>query len=770
MIFQNAIWQYPESNTDVINKIMHDFKCNEVMARLYFERKLTTKEQVDSFLNPTFDALHDPMLMSDMAAAKDRIQQAIDQGESIWIYGDYDVDGITSIVTLRKYFEHIGHPANYYIPSRQDEGYGISIQGIDWIKSQGGQLIITVDCGITAVDQAAYAKSIGLDLIITDHHECQESIPEAVAVVNPKRGGYPFEMLAGCGVAFKLTQAMLEDDFKEFYPKVIDIVALGTVADIVPLVDENRIITKIGLEHMTHTSNPGIQALLSEANLTDKEVTAGHIGFVVAPRINASGRIGNPDISVDMLMETDYFKALDIAKNLSQLNSERQAQEREIMDEADRYIRFNIDLENEKILLVVGENWHTGIIGIVASKLTEKYSRPAIVLNVEDGMAKGSARSIQGISIFEILSTFKHFFDKFGGHEQAAGLSFKSENIQLLKEALKEYGLKHIPNYMLIASQRVSGILKPQMVTHQLVEDIESLKPFGIGNPKPQFVFENLTIDDYRLIGKGQNHLKMIVNDGVRVYDAIAFNKADWVDALRKSDPVHLLLNLEKNNFMGVETIQLLIQDLIKDKMPVKNTVGLKVHKSIYKYYKEGYLDRTICRNLELADIEGLLNDPPNTPLLIRSVSGMMKFKDYVLAHNITNYTLHFNHIDPFEQQSNYLDVVFMPMEIAGYQQLCFGSDDHLGEYIPNREDLVYFYKQVFSFKSTSLVEVGQKVRMSQSKILFCLELLKEMHLLEYQLFNMELSLKFLPKPEEKVNLDGIPLFQNMMKALERNK
>ncbi|MBE0449648.1 MAG: single-stranded-DNA-specific exonuclease RecJ [Clostridia bacterium] len=766
MIFQNAIWQYPKIDDNKIKDVMKVYNCSEIVAQLFIERKLDTAEKVDRFLNPTLEDLHDPFLLSDMPLAFERIKLAIERKESVWIYGDYDVDGITSVVILSKYFEYIGHPAKFYIPNRHDEGYGISEQGLEWIKSQGGELVITVDCGITAVEQALYAKAIDLDLIITDHHECQDVLPNAVAVVNPKRGGYPFDMLAGCGVALKLTQAMLGEAFYSFYPNVIDIAALGTVADIVPLVDENRIITRIGLENMMHTSNPGIQALISEANLTGKEITSGHIGFVIAPRINASGRIGNPSISVEMLLEDDYFKALEIAKKLSELNGERQAQEREIMEEAEKYIQKSIDLDRARILLVVGENWHTGIIGIVASKLSERYSRPTVVLNIDGDVAKGSARSIEGISIYEVLLTFKHLFDKFGGHEQAAGLSLGLENVEILRQSLLDYGLKHIPKYKLVTVRRVNGILKPHMVTHQLVDEIENLKPFGVGNPKPQFIFENLRIDDYRLIGKEQNHLKMVVNDGARVYDALAFNKAEAISALRKTDSIHLLLNLEKNNFMGVETIQLLVQDLIKDKMPIKDYLEAKVQSALYEYYK---VHQTVVVDSKFTSVDTfdiIFDSADMQPLLVYSLEGLIEFKDHVMRSNITNYTIHFNHFVESESRMDHLDVIFMPVEFSGDSAYYIDKGRSVSSFIPNREDLVYFYKQSATFTQTTLPILAGKLRMTQCKILFCLDLLNQMNLLEYRIFNSALELNFLPKPKIKRDLEQVPLFQKLSREL----
>lgn len=770
MIFQHAIWHYPELNSEQILALSHSMKCDPLIAQLLIERGIDNAADAQSFLAPDIRQLHDPFLLKDMDKACEKIKLSIKNSESIWIYGDYDVDGITSISILCKYFEHIGYPVRYYIPSRQEEGYGLSAQGLDHIKSQGGQLIITVDCGITAVEQVAYAKKIGLDMIITDHHECQETLPLADAVINPKRGGYPFDMLAGCGVAIKLVQAMMGEDFFDFYPQVIDIVALGTVADIVPLIDENRIFTKIGLEYMMHTSNPGVQALIAEAQLTGKEINAGHIGFVIAPRINASGRIGNPSIAVEMLLEKEYFSALEIAKGLSALNAERQAQEREIMDAAEAYIQQFVDLEREKILLVVGENWHTGIIGIVASKLSDKYARPTVVLNIEEGTAKGSARSIEGISIYGVLNAFKHLFEKFGGHEQAAGLSLSVDNVPLLKEALIAYGEKHIPWRILVHQQKVSGYLKPQMITHKLVEDIERLKPFGMGNPKPQFVFNDLNIDDYKVIGKGQNHLKLIVNDGTRVYDALAFNQSDVAAFIHKKDNIHLLINLEKNYFMGVETIQFLIKDFVKDKMPFKKDIQSRAYEAIFRFILNDHHILGEKKYKLVEKIENLFTRHMEieAPLFIFDLEALALFKNEVMKSNEVRYALHFNELNPQDAFEGVQNVIFMPYEkvqksVENASVLKADSmDNRLNGFIPNRDDLAYFYKQLIQLKSRTLEEMTSKIRMNEAKIKCCLILLKEMQLIDYTIFNGYINCTVLPKPSEKINIESLKIYNRM--------
>lgn len=767
MIFQNSIWSYRESDSQKIEQFSKEWGKDTLITKLLLDRGLTTKEEVNDFLNPKIEDLKDPLLLLDMDKAVQRINYAIEKNESIWLYGDYDVDGITSISILMKYFHSKGVNSKFYIPDRQDEGYGISEQGLDAIKADGGQLVITVDCGITALPQAAYARKIALDLIITDHHEFQGDLPDALAVINPKRDDYPFKSLAGCGVALKLVQALAGDNFLEFYEEVIDIAALGTVADIVPLRDENRIITSIGLAKMPNTKNPGIQALINEAGLVGKEINAGHIGFVIAPRINASGRIGNPSIAVNMLLEKDYFKALEIAKQLSTLNTERQLQEREIMESAERFIQTRIDLDTEKILLVVGNNWHTGIIGIVASKLSDKYSRPTVILNSDGITAKGSARSIEGISIYDVLYQFKHLFDKFGGHEQAAGLSLSSDNIEALRVGLKTYSTAHLHNYMLISKERVDGLLKPQMVTHQLVETIEQLKPFGMGNPKPQFVFNDLVIEDYKTLGKLQNHLKLIVNDTNRVYDALAFNKGNFIKFLKKSDKIHLLMTLEKNNFMGVETIQFMVKDMIKERMPLIDQLRTRFDLAIKNFliHADGYGNLDEFTNIDSFDI--IFSASKCKPILIYSEEGLTKFKDKVLANNYINYTLHFNHFDPLESREGFWDIIIMPLSPNNFSDAYYfisaTNDIELYSHIPDRNDLALFYKNALNKEESTLQLLSNKGLFSIAKCRICLVLLSEMLLLEYVENGSYVKLNWLPRPAEKIDIEQLELYKKLI-------
>lgn len=762
MIFQHSIWHFREENAD-LRKYSDLFQTEDIVTRLLLERGITSYEEAQTFLNPSIAHLHDPFLLKGMTQAVEAIHDAIKNGKSIWIYGDYDVDGITSISVMMKYFEFVNYKANYYIPSRQEEGYGLSEMGLDYIKNQGGDLVITVDCGITANAQALYAKDLGVDLIITDHHECQDELPEAIAVINPKIEGYPFKMLAGCGVAFKLTQALLSTQFEAFYPKVIDIVALGTVADIVPLVDENRIFTKIGLEQMLHTQNPGIQALIEEAQLQGKEINSGHIGFIIAPRINASGRIGNPSIAVEMLLEKDYYNALEIAKALSELNLKRQEQERSIIESAEAYIRTSVDLYREKILLVMGNDWHTGIIGIVASKLADKYSRPVVVLNIEDGYAKGSARSVEGISIFAVLSQFKDLFDKFGGHDQAAGLSLPLENLVKLKAGLLEYSEENIPWRLLVNEQRISSTLTSPMVTHKLIESVEALKPFGMGNPKPQFVFENLKVDDYKVIGKTMNHLKIMVNDGVRVYDALAFNQADKASLFSKNEALNLLLTLEKNEFRGVETIQFLVQDFVKAHMPFKSLVFYRTHQAIVNALSTGDCYGLLPTHRRLESLEEAL---PSKLVLIFDYKILEEIKDTFLMNQRLDYAIHFGEISKLDWIEDGINFIFLPrQEIANQNENAFymGDLSSISDYIPNREELVQIYKWITQVTLVTLESLEVKLKMPFAKILCALSLLNEMKLLSYQIQNDVIKIALGERPKEKIDIQNLELYQKFM-------
>ena len=432
-------WEYSELDNEKIESISKKFNVSKLLATVLVNRGIVEDEQIDVFLNPTRDDFHDPYLMPDMKKAVDRIIKAIDTQEKVIIYGDYDVDGITSITVLKKFLKTCGLDVGYYIPNRLNEGYGLNRDAIDKIKKDGYDLIITVDCGISAIDEIKYANSLGMETIVTDHHEPLDTLPPAIAVVDLKRKDnttYPFDSLAGCGVAFKLCQALgirLGIDEKE-YLKYLDIVCVGTISDIVPLVDENRVIAKLGLKLVEVTRNPGLRALLNASGY--KQINSNTISFGVAPRINACGRMGYEEEALKLFLTDNITQASDITAKLNQYNKERQEIERNIYDEALNMIEK--DGEKKKSIVLGSHNWHHGVIGIVSSKITEMYFKPSILICFEGENGKGSGRSIPGFDLHGALVDLSGYLDKFGGHEMAVGLSLKKSEFNRFKEAFEK--------------------------------------------------------------------------------------------------------------------------------------------------------------------------------------------------------------------------------------------------------------------------------------------------------------------------------------------
>ena len=558
---QIFLWEERNANVSLHNNIM----STKVLKRILANRGFTSKEKIDKFLNPKLEDLYSPFLLEDMEKVVSRIKKAINSNEKICIYGDYDVDGITSISVFLKYFKKIGYSnIEYYIPDRQDEGYGINTDALNKIIKDGSTLIISVDCGITSINEALFAKEKGVDLIITDHHNVADEIPNAYAIINPKKSTckYPFTMLAGVGIVFKIVHALMGNIFFDFIDEIIDIVAFGTIADIAPLEDENRIIVKFGLEALNNTKNIGIKSLISVSELNDKKITSGSIGYILAPKINAAGRIDNPKLGVELFTTDSNEIAMNISKKLSELNLERQAREKKIFDEAVEFVENEINFDSEKILVIKGENWHEGIIGIVSSKISEKYYRPSIILNEVDGILKGSARSIGDFNIYNAMKTLDSLFLRFGGHKQAAGLMMKSQNYGEFRRKINEYADTTMAEVDLIPKIKYDVSLMASDITHELIDELEKLEPYGMGNPKPIFIYNNLLIDDCRKIGKDKNHLKLVVHDTNRVYDALLFSAYDRYDFLKIKSNVNLAFTLEKNSFRGVETLQFLVKDV----------------------------------------------------------------------------------------------------------------------------------------------------------------------------------------------------------------
>ena len=481
--------------------------------------------------------------------------------EKITIYGDYDVDGITSIATLSKFLTELGVENDYYLPNRLDEGYGLNNNALDKIAKGGTKLLITVDCGISAYEEIEYAKKLGLEVIVTDHHECPEKIPEALAVIDPKRedSTYPFSSLAGVGVTFKLIHAIsikLSLDRKR-YLKYLDIVCLGTVADIVPLVDENRIIVSFGLMLVRETRNIGLRALIEITGYTAIDSTA--ISFGIAPRINACGRMGEAEIALKLLLTASPEEAKEIANKLNLLNKERQEVEKSIINEAIEMIERD-KLYNKDIIIVGSKNWHHGVIGIVASKITELYYKPSVLISFEDGIGKGSGRSIEGFDLHEALTKCGDYLEKFGGHEMAIGLTLKEENFNAFKTKLEEITSETIDKEA-VPSIKVDAIIEPKSINMDIFASMKLLEPYGESNSSPLFVSKNLKVESVRLLSNDK-HIKLTLRDGNILLSAIGFNLGDKV--VRLGDKIDLVYALEINKYNNNETIQLNVKDIKK--------------------------------------------------------------------------------------------------------------------------------------------------------------------------------------------------------------
>lgn len=442
-------WLLKEFDKNRVVEISKNFKISPLTAIILYNRGVKEDNDIKTFLSKSLGVMHDPYLMKDMEKATERILLAKERGEKITIYGDYDVDGITSIAILYKHLAEMGISVDYYVPDRMQEGYGVNREALDKIQKKGTSLIITVDTGITAVEESEYAKEIGLDVIITDHHECKERIPDVYAAIDPKQKDcpYPFKSLAGVGVVFKLIQALDEQkSLPALMDKYADLLCLGTVADISPLVNENRVIVTEGLKRFKNTKNVGLKALI-DVSTNGKAITTSTIGYTIAPRINASGRLGCASRSVELFLTNDTKKAHELAESLCEENTLRQQTEQKMFKEALDYIEEHPEIKDDKVLIIAHENWHHGIVGIVSSKITEKFYKPSILFAIDGGEAKGSGRSVQGYNLFGSLEQCSDVLEKFGGHELAAGLTIKADRIEEFRKrinAISELSLIHI--------------------------------------------------------------------------------------------------------------------------------------------------------------------------------------------------------------------------------------------------------------------------------------------------------------------------------------
>lgn len=559
----NKKWEYYNFDKEKIKVISQKFNLPEFIAKILVNRNVIEDKKIKVFLDPTRNDFYNPYLLNDMEKAVNRIIEAINNKQKIIIYGDYDVDGITSITVLKKFIQDRGIEIGYYIPDRLNEGYGLNKEAVKKIANEKYELMITVDCGITALEDVEYANSLGMDVIVTDHHEPLDIIPEALAVVNPKRkdSTYPFKNLAGVGVVFKLIQAIsqkMELPEKE-YLKYLDLVCIGTISDIVPLVDENRVIAKLGLKLVCVTKNIGLRELINSIRF--KKIDSNAVSFGIAPRINACGRMGHAEEAIKLFLTENLVEAGDIADNLNKYNVTRQSIERKIYDEAlEKIEKNNMNLENSIIL--GGENWHHGVIGIVASKITETFNKPSILICFDGEEGKGSGRSIVGFDLHEALCKTSEYLEKYGGHEMAVGLSLKRSNFDSFKEKFQEIVEKSdIKDIVPII--KIDDEIDLKNVTMDMVREIDKLQPFGEENKVPIFLFRNLKIDSIRAISDGK-HLKLSLKYSNGWIDAIGFNMGELVEQYTIEDKVDVVGFLEINSYNNIEKLQINIKDMRK--------------------------------------------------------------------------------------------------------------------------------------------------------------------------------------------------------------
>lgn len=567
-------WNYqPPTNEQILRQreISEKYNLSPAVCLLMIQRGIVTDSQIDEFLNPSLRNLLDPFLFPDMKKAVDRLNKALGNKERIMIYGDYDVDGTTAVALVYKFLEQNSWMSNldYYIPDRYDEGYGISDQGIAYAKEQGVTLIIALDCGIKAIEKVAYAKSLGIDFIICDHHMPDEILPDAVAILDAKRidSTYPYEHLSGCGVGYKFMQAFAISNGLGFsrLNNLLDLTAVSIASDIVPITGENRIMAHYGLKQLNQNPTKGLKGIIDICGLTGKEIGISDIVFKIGPRINASGRMMNGKEAVDLLLSKDFQSAKEKSENINQYNDDRRELDKKTTEEAYQMIEDNPELNEGKIIIAFNRDWHKGVIGIVASRLTEKYYKPTIVLTESNGFISGSARSVTGFDIYRAIESCKDMLENFGGHTFAAGVTLRENQLNEFKTRLEAFADEFMVEEQMTQTLDIDMNIAFKDITPTLITDLKKMNPFGPENAKPVFCsFEVRDAGTSKLVGKELDHIKLELIDysTEQIMSAIAFGMSEHFDYISSGKPFDICYTIEENNFNNTTTIQLLIKDI----------------------------------------------------------------------------------------------------------------------------------------------------------------------------------------------------------------
>lgn len=697
---KKKVWslRYTPGNSEAdseIKDIAQKLSISEVVARLIYNRGFHDAESGESFIHPSMHSLHSPFELKDMDRATERVMQALSLGEKITVYGDYDVDGVTSVTLLYIYLKSLGAYVDYYIPLRAKEGYGVSSSAIDTIYKTGTKLIITVDTGITASEEVEYARSLGIDTVVTDHHECHGEIPNACAVVNPHRPdcAYPFSELAGVGVVFKLVcglesarhpELSENECVKKICDEYIDLVAVGTIADVMPLIDENRLIVKLGLSSIDNNTRTGLAALIeaannatltrpatgvAEKNTKKRKINSGYISFSLAPRINAAGRISSASKAVELLLSEDTERAQRLAEELCEINLLRQRVENSIAEEAYRRIEETHDFKKDKVIVIENDTWQQGIIGIVSSRITEKYGLPSILISFDgatDGdsdphdIGKGSGRSIKGFNLVNALDHCKEHLVQFGGHELAAGLSVMRCNIDAFRKMINDYARENFSEDMFDIKCEADCELSTDEISMDVVEEIAMLEPFGVANQTPQFLVRNLVLERIIAMGAGK-HSKLVLSYGDKSFTAVCFGMAASTLNYHFGEKVDLLCQLSINEFRGQKSLQLIAQDIRLSEVLADK----------YKAEKERY--QSIVGGSDFAKDEDILPSRAD----IASVYKFLRYEG-MCGHTVYSYrALHCSIIEQMNLDISTLKLRFI-IKILSDMKVC--EFDELGE------------------------------------------------------------------------------------------
>lgn len=722
MIQSKKRWTIDRPDEETVKLLMSALNLPSVHAKILVSRGFKDVETVKSFLHMNNDSLHDPFLLFDMEKSVERIRRAIEANEKITVYGDYDADGVTSVTVLTTALEILGANVDFAIPNRFEHGYGPNVDLFQKLHETGTSLLITVDNGISGLEAVAYANSVSMDVIITDHHEIGPTLPDAFSIIHPRHpeGNYPFGELAGVGVAFKLASALLGEVPEDLY----EIAAIGTVADLVPLKDENRFIVKEGIKRMRKSIRPGIQALVRVSSTEQQSLTEESLGFMIGPRLNAPGRLGSADDAVHLLKAEGQREASALAERLDSLNKERQAIVSTIAQEAEQAV---IDMYGDNIpevLVVGGEGWNPGVVGIVSSRLTEKYYRPSIVLCVdnETGIAKGSGRSIAGFDLFKELSKNADILPHFGGHEMAAGMSLSVNDVVALRSRLNAQAKEVLTEEMLIPQLRIDVPLTIGEIDVDVLESMEQLRPFGMSFEKPVFMIENLSSTSIRKIGAAKNHLKMELSDGTDSLDVIGFGDGELADAISPGAKLSITGDLQVNEWNGRKKPQMLLEDLLSDQrqlfdlrgirepgrwtqlLPEKGTVYVAFQQSTIDHFST-LLDGVLIHHVGHADIPDtdfiVLLDVPETE---------QQLKELIASVNPKRIYAHF-----YVSESKYFEGVPSREHFGWYYSFLKkrGSFDlrnqvqQLSKHKGWKIDTIYFMTKVFSELGFVKIEDG---------------------------------------------------------------